>query len=70
MNTLPGAILQLDINNGERYVTATRIEARPVKPGEIHIPSGGQETTTMEFRNLVDKHMKRMGDNGDIIIRN
>jgi GLPGLI family protein len=70
MNTLPGTILQLDVNNGERYVTAIRMEARQLKAGEIRIPSGGQKATPMEFRKLVDDHMKRRGQNDNIIIRN
>lgn len=70
MNSLPGTILQLDLNDGERFVTATKIESRPLQKGEMKIPSGGQRTTKAEFRKIMADHMKRMGGNGNIIIRN
>jgi GLPGLI family protein len=39
-NTLPGAVLQVDINDGERVVTATNIELRSLKKNELTAPSG------------------------------
>jgi GLPGLI family protein len=70
MSTLPGTVLQLDFNNGDRYVTATKIDVRPLKQGEIQIPDSGQHVTKEEFQRLVDDRMKRMGGNGNVIIRN
>jgi hypothetical protein len=70
LNTLPGTILQLDFNDGERLVTATKVEPRQLKKDEMKIPSGGQRTTPEEFKKMVDDQMKRMGGNGNIIIRN
>jgi GLPGLI family protein len=70
MCTLPGTVLQLDFNNGDRYVTATKIETRHLEMGEIRIPNSGQRITKEEFRKLVDDRMKRMGGNGNIMIRN
>ena len=69
LNSLPGTILQLDFDNGDRTVTATKIIARALQLNEIKIPSGGQVTTNAEFRKIVDDQMKRRG-NGNIIIRN
>jgi hypothetical protein len=63
-------VLQLDFNNGDRYVTATKIETRHLEKGEIRIPNSGQRITKEEFRKLVDDRMKRMGGNGNIMIRN
>lgn len=68
--TLPGAVLQVDINDGERVITAQKIEGRPLKKGELKVPSGGTKTTEKEFRKMMDEQMKRMGAQGGIIIRN
>lgn len=70
-NTLPGAVLQIDINDGERTVTATNIEFRTLKKNEVKVPSGGTKTTEPEFRKMVSEQMERMRANGgNIIIRN
>jgi GLPGLI family protein len=70
-HTLPGTILQVDINDGERIVTAKTIAARPLKKNEIKIPSQGTKITQAEFRKMVDQQMERMRANGaNVIIRN
>lgn len=70
-NTLPGAILQVDINEGERTITAKTIELRPLKKNELKIPAGGTKTTQQEFRKMMNEQMERMRANGgNIIIRN
>jgi GLPGLI family protein len=71
INTLPGAVLEIDINDGERIVSAKTIELRPLKKNEIKVPSGGTKTTEAEFRKMVNEHMERMRANGaNVIIRN
>lgn len=70
-NTLPGAVLEVDINDGERIISAKTIELRPLKKNEIKVPSGGTKTTEREFRKMVDEHMERIRANGgNIMIRN
>jgi GLPGLI family protein len=70
-NTLPGAVLLVDINDGERIITAQTIELRPLKKNEMKIPSGGTKTTEPEFRKMVREQMEKMGaSGGNIIIRN
>jgi GLPGLI family protein len=70
-NTLPGAILQVDINEGERTITAKNIELRPLKKNEMKIPAGGTKTTQQEFRKMMNEQMERMRANGgNMIIRN
>lgn len=69
-NTLPGAVLAVDINNGERTVVATKIELRPLKKNELKMPTSGTKTTQAEFRKMMDEQMKQMGGNGGVIIRN
>ncbi|WP_165823976.1 GLPGLI family protein [Pseudochryseolinea flava] len=67
-NSLPGTVLQLDVNDGERIVTAKKIDLRALKKGEMKIPSGGQRMTEKEFRALAEEQMRRNG--GRMIIRN
>ena len=70
-NTLPGAILQVDINDGERIITAKNIELRALKKNELKAPSGGTKTTQQEFRKMMSEQMERMRANGgNMIIRN
>jgi len=70
-NTLPGAILELDVNSGERIITAKKVEARPLKKNELKIPTRGIKTTRVEFQKMMEEHAERMRANGaDIIIRN
>lgn len=70
-NTLPGAVIMVDINDGERTVTAKNIELRPLKKNELKVPSGGTKTTQAEFRKMVEEQTQRMRANGaNIIIRN
>jgi GLPGLI family protein len=68
-NSLPGAVLALDINNGERVLVATKVEMRELKKNEVKAPEKGQRVSQAEYRKMVDEQMKRMGGNG-MIIRN
>jgi GLPGLI family protein len=69
-NTLPGAILQVDINEGERVITAKTIELRPLKKNELKVPSGGTKTTQAEFRKMMNEQRERMRQSGaNVIIR-
>ena len=69
-NTLPGTILALDINNGERVLVATAIELRELKKNELKMPEKGERVTQEAYRKLVDEQMKRMNNGGGMIIRN
>jgi GLPGLI family protein len=70
-NTLPGAVLEVDINDGERTITAKVIELRPLKKNELKLTSGGTKTTEAEFRKMMSEQMERMRANGgNMIIRN
>ena len=68
--TLPGAVVQVDINDGERVITAIKIEPRALKKSELKIPSGGTKITEKEFRKMMDEQMQRMGREGGVMIRN
>ncbi len=70
-NTLPGTVLAVDINNGERTITAVDINFHSLKKNEIKIPSGGTKITRDEFRKMTEEQMQRMRSNGgNWIIRN
>lgn len=69
-HSLPGAVLAVDINNGERVLVARSIELRALKKNEMKRPNSGQKTTQAEFRTMVEEQMKQMGGRGGIMIRN
>jgi len=71
VNGLPGAVLLLDINDGERVVAAKSITDRPLKKNEMKVPAKGIRTTRSEFQKIRDEQMQRMRANGaNVIIRN
>jgi GLPGLI family protein len=62
--SLPGAILAVDVNNGEKVWVARSIEIRPLKADEIKKPGRGEKITLTEFRKMVDEQMARMRAGG------
>lgn len=69
-NTLPGAVLAVDINNGERVILAKTIELRELKKNELKAPATGTKITQSEFRKIMEEQMKQMGGGRQMIIRN
>jgi len=70
-NTLPGTVLEVNLNDGERILTAKSFESRRLKKNELKAPHQGTEISQAEFRKMVDKQRERMGANGaNVIIRN
>jgi GLPGLI family protein len=70
-NSLPGGVLLIDINEGERVVTAKAIETRSLKKNEMRMPDKGIKTTRKEFQKMRDEQVQRMRANGaNVIIRN
>jgi GLPGLI family protein len=61
---LPGMILQLDVNEGQRTITATEIITDSVDTSIIIAPSKGKEVTDAEFNKIRDEKMKEMGMQG------
>jgi GLPGLI family protein len=57
---LPGLILHVDINDGERTITAQEINLRPVDTSLIQEPQKGKEVTRAEFREIVRVKMEEM----------
>jgi GLPGLI family protein len=69
-NSLPGTILEVDINDGERVITARKIGNDKLARNELRIPTKGEKITEAGFRKMIEEQRKRMGGNGNIIIRN
>lgn len=69
-NTLPGAVLEVDVNDGERVITAKKLDRRVLKKHEIKMPNRGTKVTRAEFKKIMDEHAQRSRANGaNIIIR-
>jgi GLPGLI family protein len=57
---LPGLILHIDINEGERTYTATEINLKEIDAKELKEPTKGKEVTAEEFQEIVHEKMKEM----------
>ena len=57
---LPGMILQVDINDGERMLTATQISFDPPDQSLIIAPEKGKEVSAEEFEKIREEKMKEM----------
>jgi GLPGLI family protein len=69
-NSLPGAVLAVDVNNEERILVAKKVELRDLKKNELKMPNSGTKTTRAEFRKMMEEQMKQMGGRGGMFIRN
>jgi hypothetical protein len=61
--------MQVDINDGERTITAVEVSFKPLKKNEIKEPSSGHPINEREFRALMEEQMKRMKSRDGMIIR-
>jgi GLPGLI family protein len=68
--SLPGTILAVDVNNGERVILAQSIDFRSLKKNELRKPTTGTKVTQAEYRAMVDEQIKKMGGGNGFIIRN
>ncbi|MDX2287037.1 MAG: GLPGLI family protein [Bacteroidia bacterium] len=71
---LPGLILEVDLNQGERVIKAREIKTKAPDKALLAPPSEGKTVTREEFRAMVDQKMKEMqsemgGNGGTWIIR-
>jgi GLPGLI family protein len=70
-NTLPGAVLEVNINDGERIISVKSIALRPLRKNELKAPSGGTKITEAELREKINEQMgRRRAEGGNVIIRN
>ncbi len=61
---LPGLILAVDINDGERVITATSVEFSKVDKSLLGKPREGKKVTEEQYKKIVDEKMKEMGGEG------
>ena len=54
-NTLPGAVLAVDVNNAERVIVAKKIDLRPLAKDELKVPTEGQKVTSEEFKKIMQE---------------
>jgi GLPGLI family protein len=59
--TLPGTVLAVDINNGERVWVAREVETRELRRNEVRKPSRGENITRKDFQEMVRQQMERTG---------
>jgi GLPGLI family protein len=70
-NNLPGAVLLVDINDGERIIEAKTVALRTLTKNEMYIPTAKTKVTEQEYRKMVNEQRERMRRNGgNVIIRN
>ncbi len=76
---LPGLVLEVDVNDGERVITATAVKLAELEKGSIEKPAKGKEVNQEEFQAIVKEKMTEMeaeygpssgGSGMKIIIRN
>jgi GLPGLI family protein len=58
---LPGLILQIDINDGKRLITAASIDPSLEVTNFLVKPKEGKKVTQEEYRKIVNDKMKEMG---------
>jgi GLPGLI family protein len=69
--SLPGTVLAIDVNNGERVTVATKVDLRSLKKNELKAPEKGEKTTQKQFRKMMDEQMQKMRQGGGgFMIRN
>src|SRR5579863_10161279 len=54
-NTLPGAVLAVDVNNAERVLVAKKVELKPLTKNELVVPADGQKVTSDEFKKIMQE---------------
>ena len=63
-NTLPGAVLAVDVNNTERVIVAKKIEIRSLAKNELTAPTEGQKVTSEEFKKIMQEQRSQRGASG------
>ena len=61
---LPGLVLEVNINNGQRMIVASKVDLKPIEKGLIKKPKKGKKVTKDQFKKIVAEKMKEMGVEG------
>lgn len=59
--SLPGMIMEVDINEGEVVYNAIKVDDKVLNMKEFKAPSTGKKVTEEEFKAMVDEQMRQMG---------
>ena len=57
---LPGLVLEVDINNGKRVISAQIIDLKPIDDELISKPKKGKKVSREKFRKIVEEKAKEM----------
>jgi GLPGLI family protein len=60
-SNLPGLILALEINDGDKVLRATEVLLKPVSKSLLQRPEKGKKVTHEEFSAIVEEKLKEMG---------
>jgi len=58
---LPGIVLEVDVNDGERVITATKVDLKPLEKDQMEKPSKGKKVTREEYDAIVKEKMEEIG---------
>ncbi len=64
MHSLPGTILEIDVNDGEAVTKVVKIDLRKLKKSEMKVPDEGKKVTREEFRKEMEELRKNMPGGG------
>lgn len=62
--TLPGTVLAVDINNGEKVWVARNITFREPATEEVRKPASGESTSRTDFEHMVNEYLMKLGVKG------
>jgi len=62
---LPGMILAISTNNGDRTITAKSVDLKEIEKDKIVKPTKGKKMTTKEFEEMVMKKTEEMGGSSE-----
>ncbi|MFN8239448.1 MAG: GLPGLI family protein [Bacteroidales bacterium] len=65
LNSLPGMILEADLDNGARTYITKSIEDISLKDLKLEKPKEGKKVSEDEFKSIIAEKMKEMGIEGD-----
>ncbi|MBA4055198.1 MAG: hypothetical protein C0490_10835 [Marivirga sp.] len=60
-HSLPGAVLEINLNEGEKVIRAIDIKMQTLKKNRLKIPTKGKRVTQLEFQTIVAEGMKKIG---------
>ena len=61
---LPGLVLEMHTDNGDRTIIATSIDLKKITSDKIQKPKKGKKVSSDEFRAIVEEKTKEMGGDG------